>query len=61
MINEHDIKDWWLTDRLKDLQKEVEGIKQSEGSYSSILKDLDFLKLEISVLRQDVYDRLGYK
>jgi len=61
MINEHDIKDWWLTDRLKELQKEIEGIKASEGSYSDLYKDLDFLYLEISVLLRDVYDRLGYK
>ncbi len=61
MINEHDIKDWWLTDRLKELQEEIENIKQSEGSYTDLFKDLDFLDLKVSLIIKDVYDHLGNK
>ncbi len=61
MINEHDIKDWWLTDELKQLQEEVAAIKASEGSYADIFKDLELIDLKIQSILKDVYDRLGDK
>lgn len=61
MINEHDIKDWWLTDRLLELQKEVDQIKESEGSYSDIFKDLDLISLKLHFIIKDVNDYLGNK
>ena len=61
MINEHDIKDWWLTDRLKTLQEEIKNIKSSEPPYVDLYVGLDFLNLELSALIKDAYDRLGHK
>ena len=57
MINEHDIKDWWLTDQLKQLQEEVAAIKESEGSYTDIFKDLEFVELKIKLIIKEAYDR----
>lgn len=61
MINEHDIKDWWITSDLKQLQEEVIAIKDSEGSYTDLYKDLEMIDLKIGMIIRKIYDSMGNK
>lgn len=61
MINEHDIKDWWITSDLEQLQEEVIAIKESEGSYADLYKDLEMIDLKIGMIIRRIYDSMGNK
>jgi hypothetical protein len=61
MINEHDIKDWWLTDELDQLRKEVIAIRESEGSYADLYKGLAMIDLNLETIIRKFYDSMGNK